>query len=1833
MGFLSGVLEAVKNENEVITYDKKDGNDINKLISDLNKNIGSGRKGLAASVDAVKGWLEGYEGNYRSTTNAFTAFFLKFHNAIENLKMKIPVLGERFNVDLQSFTGAFDELRRTAYNGADSTYEKLDETLKCKLECSVKLVKQAVTKFEDLSKNDDHQTIYQLVTQKFTLLKALKDKKVGHKQMITEVVNDVKSQVKTEIDGIITFVDSLHEELKTFISAADLFVKEAQEKVAAIVKMLNNGSDEKERGKVEDAVRMLQDNAEEILVAAQIAKNEVTRLVKEAHTAVITMNDALKTDLAVMKDEIGRKLQDFKNGFEAITKLEENVQTGLLALRSEIVDGVKKHVKDNIIKKIKEDVDSIKGQNKDQGLHGFVTYVTEQYVKKFKESEGFEGIVKGWIQTILGSQPVTEDIKEYIAYDRSSFNESKLENKKNEFNSETIAEIASVITDNLKVGVIQKATEKFTQALGKGGINGNTNAVQTVFRTFADELSSKIKTTDDIKSTDSSKFVWKMVTEIEKKVEHSIKKGHTNKYILRSVVLSTLSALYSSAKQIGEQLKSFTGYDDDSDASKIANVDEGFRTVEKLYANLHKASGEVTQLAISDPVSLQTSDLAKHIQDIEEKVKSHIPGDSGETTLHTTETFMQDFKKTNATLKSAIKNDTLDNALKTQLPGYGKIALNRASTFTNYKTHVSQTGAKTGALEKAIQKIKIEVDEQLSNLPNRVTFNAIMEDAEKKFAFFCKEISKLADKNAVQSPGVDDGLKQKLTQINELIGKDDTTLIQIEHRSVYGLQKIVEYVRNLHDTILIQLKKSVDSAFECAKTEAHDIIDEIHSKYQVQIENAFYRIESTTKALYTRTKMSELNGLQKIVETQHQAMITAIAFDYNNGVKGLMKRMKAEEHDLTHIMSLVAVQMKQHTSAKGDAQKFRDASDRYQTYVDRHLHYVSDQINVTTRRTSNQQSNSLPTPPTNSPPTDPASKLTKIKEDFDNLLEHLKNENQRKTYNYDHAFTEKLASLKDATNDLSPSTFANPRHPELLDAVRAGLQGFVKEMGRVYVNGYEGGFENVLLVYANTGNVTEEGKKCAKIFLTVLSLLRSKLYDLYMKCSPTFRGEWQNMNICLYDVDKKIKENGNPLGHWFQRRGYKVPKDKNTQDGELRNSVSLKGNEIIALCNNVISNVDPATITMLGKYANSKDKSVKLVNLLIVLHDSKLSDFYKVCHLNMRPNPKPPTTICQMLQWLPGLWFNPMFSKVTGYFTTLLTSLKDEYKLQADALDVAVTSNLKSEINTAINHKQLADTLRNVCLYSRDTLIAIVGHGHSDGRYACEYFMNVENLLYPSSPSACFDMLADIICRLYTQLCFLYKQCYNGRSRGGWEDCWYGKGIAGSAWHCNDYQCPNQECERKDRQTDDQNADQSGNQKCNQHSKCGIKSPLQSFLEDGLQGFLPHRLEKVGCGVKCSLSNHHGKPCLTPMGLADIGITASHTKTGAHLKEALRNFCGPISHLTKLCSIITCLIRRPPQTLGDMFAFYYHFINGWYETGKGERENHREIAFNLAVKAANFKIPETKLEIKSMFSSSSHATHAPGKLPKHNGDLLSLVACDSKTLPGLPCGRYLQPISNDIMVVYSKYHASHYLSWVVYITETFYDLLKKLYDECCQNCNRPGKRCYDKSCVKDCQVRFSYGYKKPTEDANPAGFENIKHEDSCGSIVKCRATHAAMYSAGFTFGSPFEMSGDDGRRKKRTCEDFCQALGFVVRPGNALYMLVNKTIPDFLWQIREKFFWTTVALWSLSLFYLMCVMVGRLDVLHIRSHLRIPSSHKITAQSLLAAAQVGRLAKISYLQP
>ncbi|GBE63191.1 hypothetical protein, conserved [Babesia ovata] len=474
-------------------------------------------------------------------------------------------------------------------------------------------------------------------------------------------------------------------------------------------------------------------------------------------------------------------------------------------------------------------------------------------------------------------------------------------------------------------------------------------------------------------------------------------------------------------------------------------------------------------------------------------------------------------------------------------------------------------------------------------------------------------------------------------------------------------------------------------------------------------------------------------------------------------------------------------------------------------------------------------------------------------------------------------------------------------------------------------------------------------------------------------------------------------------------------------------------------------------------------------------------------------------------------------------------------------------------------------------------------------------------------------LLLDIFKRLYHQLYFVFKQCEYNRDLSGWSGCHYGRGIAGSGWQCNEKQCPNQTC--------DQKHDQICNQNCNQSVKCGLKSPLQSFLEDGLPAFLPHQVKSERGKLECPVKQHFNLPCKTPMGFTDISHMASHTHVGKHIYVSLARICGDEwSPLSRLCAQLSCLLPTAPQTLGDMFAFYYTFLNGWKLT-QNNRKLHREEAFKSAVRSANFGDPQTDLDVTPLFKSSGHKT---GQTSKHlTGDLYSLVNCHGEsTTPSHPCGPYLRPICQDMCSMFAAKNNEKYLTWIVYLTDSFHGLLKALYEECKNTCDGDRAKCRISKCNKGCKAIHSP--MSPTS----------AHTDNCNSIVNCKFIRPTLYKYGFTHKDCKSLSDNSG---KRTCKDFCMILKSAISEEcskrAALAELIYKTIPDYLCEIRWPFMLTLLALWSLSLLYLLHIVVVRLDVLRIRSHLRSPSSHRIAAQSLLAAARVKALANVKYFSP
>ncbi|GBE63425.1 hypothetical protein, conserved [Babesia ovata] len=1140
------------------------------------------------------------------------------------------------------------------------------------------------------------------------------------------------------------------------------------------------------------------------------------------------------------------------------------------------------------------------------------------------------------------------------------------------------------------------------------------------------------------------------------------------------------------------------GYHNDHLQSALESI------VAALYATIRQVSEELrtfTSNYVGYNLGTSVQNAIKGVEDI----KGKLTNDDGNKIDKKLQLLKENIKQLGTALDGDLQKQVDEHIGKDGdgvFAHFNQIQLNQLTTFGS-----GHKGQKKDLCD-AIKDIECKVTESLGQgEADRVTATTLagfLTTITSTLGELCTKIDQLTGKEGLQKPQKE-GLKQLLTRIQygitqNALGNSNDHLTQINQR----INDLIG-TNGTHNTLSEILKNAKAFKEDVITEHATKAIDDIKLYVSTQVADATKAIQYNAKEQYY-TKISKLfDKMKRRVDKNIKTIITIITNDSKSGVKGLLMAMNDHKSKLDELKTKESV---------------KAMSPVWNAYLDAIFKYLKWQVDPLAEppapvqpaaqvpppisgggyrarpKTPTQQRNQIQVPRINKNPQ--SNQVTALGSSIDQLFVLLE-----RSEHFDGTFQNHLAKAKHALSRVTPMKFTGVLNPVLLDVLKSGVQALLSELGNAYVS-----------TYSMRTPLPGETDKYAKIVLTITPTLVNNLTTLKSYCLT----DWQRKQINLGD--------NNPLGPLLSQYGFQVSSNDKSQEGHLRNTDVFIGSSISIL------------LTQSTKlFYNEDDKKPNDSDVLANLH-RYLREYYQVSHHATFSATKAPTTVNQMLQWCSGLRYNYMYPKVTAHVKTLFAK-PEEYK--NDDYDKIEASKLTLSANKNLSARIITDTLTDVCTLSHSVLTAFLGYGHADGIYACDHFTNSSSLAYPSSPSQCFDTLSEILHRLYQQLNFLFTQCSRTYDANTWRDCWYGSGIGGSSWECNKTQCANQECNlrpnQKVNQNGNQSATQTATQTCDQHPKCGLKSPLQSFLEDGLQGFLPHQFTKPGCKSTCTVSNHRGIPCKTPMGFGDIATTSSHTKTGAHLRDVLSEFCGDSeSPLTKLCSLLTCLSQRTPRTLDDLFAFYFCYLHGW-NTNDTMRNKHQKGAFDESVRRAYFNKQYDDLDVTPMFKTSSHTPKSAGQKSTHlKGDLFSVHRCDYDGNSEIACGRYLQPMGMNIWNTFSNKNADKYLSWIVYLTETFYDLLKKLYDECCNNCDKPGTRCHDKICPKTCPVKYT------DSTADIKTLEGKHHTKDCKSIANCPLTRPTLCKYGFVLQSPHNLSGNDDVNMRRTCKDFCQTL-------------------------------------------------------------------------------------------
>ncbi|GBE63232.1 hypothetical protein, conserved [Babesia ovata] len=817
-----------------------------------------------------------------------------------------------------------------------------------------------------------------------------------------------------------------------------------------------------------------------------------------------------------------------------------------------------------------------------------------------------------------------------------------------------------------------------------------------------------------------------------------------------------------------------------------------------------------------------------------------------------------------------------------------------------------------------------------------------------------------------------------------------------------------------------------------------------------------------------------------------------------------------------------------------------------------------------------------------------ANRITTLQ---DALLQVLSTMNTKQHFHQE--VSDKIDALNTALHNFTPKEFADAS--PLLNVIRRGVTRLHEELRKQYVSRYSGETFGGQLVETKrdadgkpTAKITEYGTKCAKLCLTILP----SVYDHLTKLKEDCEHPWKHNKMCL--VSKPNIHNH--LGHFLQKCGYEVTKKEDSHDGELKfPSTGCNGKKIHEKLNEPISEAN-LTKHLTTCRPNKKRTDFKVTDILKCIH-SHIDAYYKLGHLLNSSSKRHPCSVYEKLIWLCGLPCNSVFLPMLD---ETISDLFSDPRKQTTHDGITLTV-IDSESLPAYPQPMEYDDARKavtyVCSTSYDILTGIVGTGDANTMYGVDFYDNSLKLHYPQKGEDCLNMLLDVLRRLFQPLKYLYLRCGLSAEHNGWRDCPYGKDVPTAKSHCERQSTVEATGQAKCRPT--------CQAKC--EPNCQPTSPLMSYLNDCLPGHLPHHLSSVGCKSVCSTcptTSRLGMPCLTPLGFR--GFCGS-TKRGSDMWELLDGMFAD-----EYIPSLFCLVVKPPSTLPEHFQFALTLVD-MLNNGNKSGTNPVATAFETTTKELSIELCKDYNKFTSAFTNAYNSHDISNHRKSTEADLYTMSTpstCMRAHADKLHCAPYLQSLYNDTYTFLAEKHCHLYLSWAVYLPWTFCQYLKSLLDAF------SNISCQDWGCG-----RCVNGDKCKT---GKHGIENCR----CRGLVECRGVQSALYQYGFTFGNPQKLSDS---KEKRYCHHFYIQLSNIV--NSTYFQKLFEACDEFLKEIRWPFMLTLLALWSLSLLYLLHIAVVRLDVLRIRSHLRSPASHRIAAQSLLAAARVKALANVKYFSP
>ncbi|GIX64674.1 variant erythrocyte surface antigen-1 family protein [Babesia caballi] len=784
--------------------------------------------------------------------------------------------------------------------------------------------------------------------------------------------------------------------------------------------------------------------------------------------------------------------------------------------------------------------------------------------------------------------------------------------------------------------------------------------------------------------------------------------------------------------------------------------------------------------------------------------------------------------------------------------------------------------------------------------------------------------------------------------------------------------------------------------------------------------------------------------------------------------------------------------------------------------------------------------------------------------------------------------------------------------------------------GKGYYYSYDPAVANwTTNVESASGGKDEQNKakeKCAKIFLSCLPIVFSGLSYIYWNCKQQkSNGGWDSVELNAGDFYKYMVGMDYHRFILTEKRGTEVVSDALKE---------FKHDFTVAPSQKSYAEFYTAIHPWSRSGINSDTHSLSTLYL-------GASAYFTYHHTKNIAPKRPPTTIREMLYFLSALQFSPHYADLQKHIDNAIPS--------SDGLPVADSST--SSPDNVIKREHMKGFLLSSCLSAPGVLGWLQGPGDfHDEPWLYHLFCNGLNLAYPSSGPALFSTLANYTYALQFQLHFLYLMCRGNTTVCCWSDCRFGMSVEpqSSSSPVTSHIC-HAGCE---------STHTSGSCKHDRQS-CGEKSasPLQAFLTDCLDGFC-----RKHPGTSDHLADHPpGAICHVPMGFTANDLRGDPSRSD-RIYYTLYFFCGSQHEpLRRLGETLTCLTRRAPRTLGDIFGFVWHLNSQMFTSEKTAEESLKDFFTSLGLNdefeklqsdpfsayydvntkiagfnSKNLALSPIKTSLLTLFTglpfwynifmvkpdeslparlfnlkSTDHSPSAPTKYSGQHNDLFGLYnpQCSQQA-----CGKYLMPLCFSNGATYAPEYASAYLSWVLYLTDDLESGFEKLLEDF-QNID-----CKAMGCLK-CKDK----------DHKPGTHGTETNDCSCDSVVHCGGTLPILYSNGFDFYYAYDLCGENnGGQHKKTCDKFHTQLSKVLSTNAPLDHLIT-TIDTFLYAIRWEFLSKLSGFWTIYICLILYTFFFLLDTLHLRSHLKFISSHTVPPLSLLTSGKPLPFTKLKYL--